>query len=572
MELNHRFPQTELLRYRHVPYQSGEPCLLVMASLMAKGAVKPDDYALRGKISRDGLEAFLFREETLRKKQNDKDLYWIVTDEGDGKVSLWSVTAKKYVTIDEHGARFSRKKQVLDRTENGAFLRFSRCDKKGTRHYLRCAGRPETASTLVFTSGESDSSTSFACLKRAEKIPAKTENKPLLTAGTFADIHVDYGIQLFRPYLRKSAIQTAKGYAKRFDLDAVIMCGDNISDNGSGSAYPRGGAMQGKWPYDRWLRTRNLLNEALKKSFRDPAKAKNIFYLTGNHESQCGDRQPEGKTYNSGYYTDLLPRDILHPLTEKVQVGLGSDEFLLCYEYRVNGYPFLMLNNPVYPLIPGRSTPERPQPAHTQQQAEWLCDRLAEIEKEQGDKAVIFVTSHFPFIPGYYNNTEGCVPSNYGAFQTMEQAMNRFPNLFFFCGHTHGGDHHPVFRRTAEKMQGNSPVAINVTQKDGKTVLELQDAFERGRFCSDVVLSMGYRHNYGGSMSFYYNHYFANDGRKKPSWLTHLEVPFFQGCAVQVYEDRVVLSMQNFGTKAGVKDYLPDAAYKLKPLVIPLAK
>ena len=570
MEPNHRFPQNELLKYRHVPYQSGEPCLLVMASLMANGAVKPDDFALRGKISRDGLEGFLFREETLRKKQNDKDLYWIISDEGENTVSLWSVTAKRYLQLDAQGARLCRKKQRLDLTENGSLIRLSTVDKRGNRHYLRCAGRTETESKIVFTAGVNPAASSFACLKREEGLPAKPADKPLLTVGTFADIHVDYGMQLFRPYLRQSAVKSAKGYAKRFDLDAVIMCGDNISDNGSG--YPRGGAVQGKWPYERWIRIRNLLNDALKKSFRDPEKAHRIFYLTGNHEYQCGDRQPEGKTYNSGYYTDLLPRDIRHPLVEKVKVGLGSDECLLCYEYRVNGYPFLVLNTPVYPLIPNHPVQERPQPAHTQQQANWLCDRLAEIEKEQGTKAVVFVSSHYPLLPDGYNNTWNCVPSNYGAFQTMERAMNRFPNLFFFYGHTHGGDHHPTFRRTAEKMQGNSPVEMTVTERDGKTVLDLQEAFERGRFCSDVILAMGYRHNYGGSMSYYYNHYFANDGRKKPSYLTHLEVPFFQGCAVQVYEDRVVLSMQNFGTKAGVKNHLPGATYHLKPLVCPLEK
>ncbi len=573
MKPNHRFPQQELLRYQHIPtFASGEKYLLIMASLTVSGAYKPDDYALRGKISRDGLEAFRFREEDLRKKQNDKDLYWIITDEGEGTVSLQSVTARKYITITDQGATLSRKKQCLTLTVNGSTLRFSVRGKDGQEYFLRCSARGEAKSGLIFTSGLSAASSSFACLKRVEGIPAKTVGKPLLTAGTFADIHVDYGIQLFRPFLRKSAMISAKKYAARYDLDAVIMCGDNISDNGSGPAYPRGGAMQGKWPYERWLKTRNLLNEALKKSFRTPENAKNIFYLTGNHEYQCGDRQPEGKTYNSAYYTDLLPADIRHPLVEKVKVGLGSDECLLCYEYRVKNIPFLVLNTPVYPLIPNHKVPERPQPAHTMQQAQWLCDRLAEIEKEQGKNAVVFVSSHYPFVPGYYNNTNGVVPSNYDAFVKMEETMNTFPNLFFFFGHTHGGNHHPLFRRTAEKTQGNSPVAMNLSEQDGKATLTLQDSFERGRFCSDVVLAMGYRHNYGGSMSYYHNEFFANDGRKKPSYLTHLEVPFFQGCVIEVYEDRVVLTMQNFGTKAGVKDYLPDATYNLKPLICPLKK
>lgn len=571
MEPNHRFPRTELLRYRHIPaYVSGEACLLVMGSLSYAGFSKPDDFALRARISRDGLEAFRFREEELRKKQNDKDLYWTVTDEGEGLVSLWSQSARKYLTITDQGVTLSRKKQLLKVTVNGTTFRFSFLAKDGTEYFLRASGRKEAESTLVFTSGTATDASSFACLERVEGLPLKPAGDVKLTVGTFADIHVDYGMQLFRPYLRKSAVKTAKGYATRADLDAVIMCGDNISDNGSG--YPRGGAVQGKWPYERWVRIRNMLHEALKKSFRNPENAKNIFHLSGNHECQCGDRQPEGQTYNSAYYTDLLPEDILHPLTEKVKVGLGSDENLLCYEYRVKNIPFLVLNTPAYPPMPNRSVAERPQPAHTLQQAEWLAQRLEAIRAEQGSNAVIFVSSHYPFSPGHYRNTAGYPIFNYDAFLKMETLMNSFPNLFFFHGHTHGGNHHPVFRRTAEKTQGNSPVAYHLIQADGKQTLEMQDAFERGRFCSDVIISLGYRHSYGGSMTFYYNDYFANDGKRKPSYLTHLEVPFFQACLIEVYEDRVVLSMQNFGTKEGVANHLPNATYRIRPLVCPLKK
>ena len=41
---------------------------------------------------------------------------------------------------------------------------------------------------------------------------------------------------------------------------------------------------------------------------------------------------------------------------------------------------------------------------------------------------------------------------------------------------------------------------------------------------------------------------------------------------MQVYEDRVVLTMNNFGTKKGVSDHLPDSSYSLKPLVRMLKK
>lgn len=570
MEQTYRFQQDELLRYQHVPtFQSGEQYVLVMASLTASGEKKPRDYALRAKRSRDGLEAFPFYETDLRKKKSDKDLYWTVTNEGNGTVSLWSEAARKYLTIDEQGAWLSRKKQLLTLTVNGSTLRFSIRDQKQNDRFLRCSGRNEAESKLVFTSGITNDASSFALLQRVRGISQKPEGEVRLTAGTFADIHIDYGIQLFRPYVRKSAAITAKGYAKRYDLDAVILCGDNISDNGSGSGYPRGGALQGKWPYDRWVRTKKILHEALQKSFRNPENAKNIFYLTGNHEYQVGDRQPEGQCFNSAYYTDLLPNDIRNPLIEKMDVEQGSDQCLLCYEYRVKGIPFLVMNTPIYPKINPHS---RIDPAHTMKQALWLEERLNEIEREMGNKAVVFVSSHFPLRWPYFGNTQGLVPSNLDAFVKMEETMNRFPNLFYCFGHTHGGNQHPTFRRTAEVMESNSPVALNLTEENGNLHLNLQDAQERGRFRSDLVQALGYHHVYGGSMSYYYNEYFANDGKKKNSWLTHLEVPFFQACAIEVYDDRVILSMQNFGTKAGVKEYLPNASYKIEPMICLLKK
>ncbi len=573
MNMTHRFPQKEMLRYEQKSsFVSGEKYIFIMGQLRAPGQIKPEDFALGAKVCRDGVEAYPFREAELRRRNTDRDFYWTLTDEGDGTVSLWSEGAKRYLTLTENGAVFSKKKQYFTVTENGGLFRFAWKAPQGITYWLRASARAESPSGLVFTSGDKNDASSFALAQRVYGIPKAPQGEKKLTVGTYADIHIDYGIQLFRPYLRKGAMEMAKKYARRYDLDAVIMCGDSISDNGSGKSYPRGGAMQGKWPYDRWLKTRNLLHETLQKSFQNPENRGNIFYLTGNHEYQCGDRQPEGQTYNAAYYTDLLPADLMHPMVQTVEVGLGSDQCLLCYEYRVKGVPFLVLNTPVYPLIPGRSIPERPNPAHTLAQIDWLEERMNEIEKELGNKAVVFVSSHFPVRPNQYGNTANAVSPNYDAYIKINEVLSRFPNLFFFYGHTHGGDIHPTFTRTCETMEATVPVELGLSEADGKPLLTAQENPERGRFRSDILETEGFHHLYGGSLSFYSNRWFANDGKKKNSPLTHIEVPFFQGVAVEVYEDRVVLTMNNFGTKAGVTDYLPGANYNIEPLVCLLKK
>ncbi len=570
MKNNARFPKDRFLRYQNIPaYESGEEYLLVMANVHPGGTDKAGDYALRAKACRDGVEAFRFEEDLLRKKRSDRDLYWTVTDEGDGLVSLWSASARKYLTIDAQGVWLKKKKQLLTLRKNGNQVRFFVRDKEGKAQFLHASSREEVPGKIVFTAANKAGETSFGLFRRATvDLPLHPQGKPILTAGTYADIHVDYGLQLQKPYMRKTVPAAARGFRNRFDLDAVIMCGDNLSDNGS---HFGNGAVQGNWPYDRWLITRNRLNEALRKSFRNPEKADNILYLTGNHEYQAGDRQPEGEGFNSAYYTDLLPQGVTHSIYETMDVDQGPKENLLCYQYRIGDIFFLVLNDPANPFIQWRF-PERNEPGHTLRQAEWLEERLNAIEQELGNKAVVFVSSHFPFRRGEFSATYGVGYPNMEAYYKMDKAMMRFPNLFYVFGHVHGGTNWITMTHTAETMGHLVPVELGLEDNGEFLDLVTQESTEREKFQSDLVLTDGFHHIYGGSHSFFSNPYYETDGKKKNSTLSAVPCPFFQGLAIEVYEDRVVLTMQNFGTKAGVTDYLPGATYNLKPLVCPLVK
>ena len=581
MEQNTRFPKNELVKYEHIPtVVSGESYLLVMPFLNPNGEKNPQDFALRAKISRDGLEAFRFTEKDLRKKKSDRDLYWTVTDEGDGTVSLWSKTARKYLNLTEQGATLSRKKQRLSLRQNGTLLQLTVSDKTGETMYLRYAPRKEGVSGAVFTSGKNKADTSFGLFKRVCGIPAVIDEKPLLTVGTYSDLHVDYALQTKPPYVRPTMPKAARGYRRRYDLDAVIVCGDTISDNGSGSrSNPGKGAMQGYWGYDRWQKTRRVIYDVIRKSFRSEAKSKNIFFVTGNHEYQIGDRQPDGKRYNSAYMTDLLPQDLLHPLTEHYttyrgeEADLGPDENLICYEYRINGIPFLILNNPQYDEIPW-PWPDRGEPAHTMRQAEWLEQRLNEIEKERGRDAVVIVASHYPFYPDCFVATYNgpTVKPNMDAYLKMSEVMSRFPNLFYFFGHVHGNND-ITFSETAEVVSHVVPVDLKLDGNGtGWRNAVSPEEFARKMFRSDAVLPAGFHHVYCGSHSYFNTKYFESDGKKVNTTLSAAECPFPQGCVLEVYSDRVVLTMQQFGTKNNTAQRLPGSSYRVKPLVCPIVK
>lgn len=571
MEQNYRISGKELLKYRHVaPFVSGESYLLVMANLKGRDPeqTRPQDFALRARNSRDGLEALLFCESALRKKKTDRDLYWVLTDEGNGTVSLWSEAAKKYLIMDDQGARLSKKKQLLTLTENGEFYQFSVAVGNKT-FYLRASGHAESADGLIFTSGSTPASSSFACLKRICGIPAKPAGEKKLTVGTVSDPHIDYGLQLFRPYLRKSVPLSAKAYRARFDLDVMVNCGDNISDNGSGG-YKYGGAMQGKWPRATFLKTQKLLHETVQKAFRDPAKAGNILWMTGNHDTQVGDRQPAGETFNSGNYLPYLP-EVRNLLTEKVTGTDLSDgeDHVLCYEFRCNGVPFLVLSTPRYPLSPNGHFPDRYAPAHTAEQAKWLSERLNAIEEELGKNAVVFVSSHYPFYGWSFASQGPECPENRPVFAELYEVLNRHPNLFYFYGHVHGGDDRVFLRETAENTETHSKVDFKL---EDNCSITSKDGLERGYFRSDLIVGTGMSHSFVGSLAHFKTNYFANDGVKVNTWLSEVEVPFFQQLVAEVYEDRVVLTVQNLGTKKAVAEHLPNSSYNLKPVVIPLKK
>ena len=560
------FPKNELLRYRQVSSpEAGKSYLLAMGTVQNRTGLRYKDYALRAKASRDGLEAILFDEEPLRKLRTDRDLYWTTEPADDDAFFLYAPSAKKYLNLDGQGARLSRKKQPLTLKKNGSGYQIC-----AENLFLRCVARDDTPFGYVFTSATAANTVSFAFLERVRGIPAKPVGAKRLTAGSVSDVHIDYGVQCKAPYLRKAVFRAADAYRRRYDLDALITCGDTISDNGSHPLYNRG-VLQGKFSREKFLKIQELMQKTLERSFRNPESRKNIFWISGNHDCQVGDRQPEGKRFNSNDWTHLLPRDLRNPLFRPAPMDVGVQEELLCYEYRVKGIPFLMLNTPLYPFAPHNPhvpDPHRPAPGHTLEQADWLEARLTEIEGEQGKNAVVFVLSHYPFHRGSFISYNPNCPSNLDAYVKMDEILNRFPNLFWCYGHVHGTDDWITHRNSAECMQSHGTVEMNLSE-GGELICN--DSPDRGNFRSDLILGEGFQSVFAGSLAYFETSYFQNDGKRFRSGLTDLEVPFAQGLAVEVYEDRVVLTMENFGTKEGTA-LIRGGTYKLKPMIYPLKK
>lgn len=181
---------------------------------------------------------------------------------------------------------------------------------------------------------------------------------------------------------------------------------------------------------------------------------------------------------------------------------------------------------------------------------------------------MIFVQSHYPFHRGCFISHNKLCKSNLDAYVKMDEAMNRYPNLFWFYGHVHGGDEWITHSRSAECMQTHAPVEMTLSEAGN---IVSPDSPDRGNFRSDLLIGKGFKSVFVGSLAYFETSYFKNDGVRLRSGLTELEVPFAQGLAVQVYEDRVVLTMENFGTREGTAR-IRGGSYRPKPMVYPLEK
>lgn len=560
------FSAKELLKYRQVPAPVfGEEYLITAATMLNRTGLRYKDYAMVAAAAENGLQALLFDEETLRPRTTDRDLYWRLCDEGEDKVSLLAPSVGQYLNLTGQGAFLSDQKQALTLRANGTVFRFSATDETGTERYLRCVPCDGAPFGYVFTASTETNATCFALLRRERGLSVKPEGKPILTVGSVSDIHIDYNLQAKAPYIRKSVRQAAVRYRRRFDLDILITCGDNTSDNASYPALNRG-ALQGKWPRAKFLQVQRLLQKALRHSFRDESKSDRILWLSGNHDSQLGDHQPEGQCFNSADFSEYLPKGITHRLTRPAPMDVGVQEELLCYEYRVGQVPFLVLNTPLCPIdhkLP--FFPHRPSPGHDLEQAEWLAERLKQIEEEQGRNAPIFVLSHYPFHRGTFLCNSTVCSHNLDAYLALDKTLNRYPNLYWCYGHVHGTDDWITHRYSGEMTISHAPVEMAV--ENGAIVGP--DSPDRGNLRSDLAIGVGFKSVFVGSLAFFETSYFKNDGKKFNSGLTELEVPFSQGMVFELYDDRIVLTMQNLGTEKGTA-LIQNGVYRPSPVVFPL--
>lgn len=387
-------------------------------------------------------------------------------------------------------------------------------------------------------------------------------NKPLQTIFCFSDVHNNFA--MLEPtnntgdyVIRKTAVRAVDLLLKeKGQVDIVHMGGDYMSD------YPHWNK-SGKLPYEYYLGYKKKTVE----TFAPLAKGGKVFYVAGNHDYAQGESEGLGGpgkngTYNSFdfYFTGPM-NETFGTLPESEifwKIGEHSgDKYAICYHYEVDGIHHIGMS----------SDPDLMWYTNgvdcSEDQLEWLDKKLREIDPD--GKTVIFFSFHCPIDNRYEKPEEGIYyhHSNY-FYEKLTPIFKGHKNLFHLFGHWEtwmlGNTAKNLFHYDAE----GELIKIKGDEKDSTEVYE---SFE----------NRGFNAVYMGHFRPMYNSYktmfdddavFGYGGFEAEAAQPSTKTPkMSQGMYIEVFEDRIVFTMMNFGTAEG---HTPDD--KIAPYTVYLYK
>ncbi len=379
---------------------------------------------------------------------------------------------------------------------------------------------------------------------------AKAVAQKVLTSFMFTDVHNNFA--MLEPtnntgdYIVRKNVDMAIDHllATTGPVDVVLVGGDLISDYHSWNK-------SGKWPYEYFLDYREILVNTFKRLSKDGK----VSYVAGNHDYAQGELATDGPgkngSYNSFdfYFGDVGMRQDWGELPEEdmfVKIGEKTGEkYLLAYYYEVNGVGFVGLSADHDTVWSSQGS------GFDEKCLEWLDKKLDEVDPD-GDK-VIIVNCHY-FIDhrtginadgsNKYSNTTGYDKN------ALTPIFLGHKNLYHIFGHGEVWFSDTTVRYVSHhNLKGN---VIDVTNKETDSSQIV--SYENRDFTSI----------YGG--------HFRPDANSHPQWFekdyvtgyaglseygyTHRSTctpKVAQGLYFEVFEDRIVFTMKNFGDYEGYK-------------------
>ncbi len=360
----------------------------------------------------------------------------------------------------------------------------------------------------------------------------KIEEKPLLTSFCMTDIHNNFAM-LAPPYVIRGTATLAIEHmlATEGKVDVVVIGGDYMSD------YPHW-VDSGKLPYEYFLGYKAKTIE----TFNPLAEGGKVIYIAGNHDYAQGEAATDAPhtatgNYNSFdfYYGEGAMEDTMGVLEDgdafwKIGENTG-DKYLLAYYYEVNGIGFAGLS-PDPDIVFNKQGDGMSDIVLA-----WLDQKL-DFEDPDGTK-IIFLNCHYP-IDG--RGLTGLSTSSYHK-EKLTPIFLGHNNLFHLYGHweTYNAPYssNEVFHYD---MNGN-----------------LISGPENETNASNIIApdKRGFNAVYMGHFRPMYNSYpdwFFNDpvygygGKDSQTAEPSTKTPkVAQGMYIEVFEDRVVFTMKNYG-------------------------
>ena len=372
---------------------------------------------------------------------------------------------------------------------------------------------------------------------------------PLLTSFMFTDVHNNFAMleptNNYGKYIVRGNVDLAIDTLLDTvgPVDVVLVGGDLMSDYHSWNS-------SGAWPYKYFVEYREILVETFKRLSKDGK----VSYVAGNHDYGQGELSTDGPgkggSYNSCdfYFGDVGMRQDWGELPEEdmfVKVGTKTGEkYLLAYYYEVNGIGFVGLSSDHDKIWSSQGS------GFDAECLKWLDKKLDEVDPN-GNK-IIFVNCHYFFDNRTAINEDGT--NRYASVEYDREALTPVylghKNLYHIFGHGEVWFSDTTVRYVSHHNKQGKVIDVKGTETESTEVVQYANR--------DFTLVYGghFRADANAYPEWFKNDYVIGYAGLSYYGYTHRSTctpRVAQGLYIEVFEDRIVFTMKNFGDYPGYR-------------------
>ena len=365
--------------------------------------------------------------------------------------------------------------------------------------------------------------------------------KPRQTIFCLSDVHNNFAM-LEPPFtIRKTATRAVDYLLENIgQVDVVHMGGDYMSD------YPNWNK-SGNLPYEYYLGYKKKTVE----TFAPLAKGGKVIYVAGNHDFAQGESEGLGGpgkngSYNSFefYYTGPMMETLGELPENEILWKVGEhtgEKYAIGYHYVIDGIDHIGMSSDPDCIFYTNGVD------CSEEQLEWLDKKLKEIDLD-GTK-LIFFSFHCPIDNRYFNEEKGLhYHHSHYFYEKLTPIFKGHKNFFHLFGHWETWMHDYTAKNVFHYDKEGELILIKGDETDSTQVYE---SFENRGF--NAVYMGHFRPMWGSHKTLFEDDaIYGYNGNAEKKTLPVTGTPkIAQGMYIEVYDDRLVFTMMNFGSVEG---------------------